>query len=98
MGYHYDAAPIPDELRRDFDVYDRIRELGLDLGTAEDNVTSLAGQGIAGVVFHESGLVYLSGVRGRNRPDERRPRRYRARANEARRTPRTSSSRACTGR
>lgn len=66
MGYHYDAAQIPDELRRDFDVYDRIKNLGIDLGTFEENITSLSGQGIANVVFHESGLVYLSGVPGGN--------------------------------
>ena len=66
MGYHYDGALIPDELRRDFDVYGRIKNLGVDLGTFEENVTSLSGQGIASVVFHESGLVYLSGVPGGN--------------------------------
>ena len=31
MGYHYDGALIPDELRRDFDVYDRIKNLEVDL-------------------------------------------------------------------
>jgi len=58
----YDSAVIPAELRRNFDVYQRIRELGIQLGSAEENVTSLEGRNIAGVVFHESGLVYLSGV------------------------------------
>src|SRR5918992_6071671 len=62
MGKHYDAFPMPAELRRGFDVYDRIRELGLELGTWEENVKSLAGANIAGAVIVESGLVYLSGI------------------------------------
>lgn len=62
MGKFYDAAIIPSELRRDFDVYDRVREAGIDLGSFEENVTSLEGRNIAGAVIHESGLVYLSGV------------------------------------
>jgi hypothetical protein len=62
MGKHYDAFPMPAELRRGFDVYDRIRELGIALGTWEENVKSLAGANIAGAVIVESGLVYLSGV------------------------------------
>ncbi len=62
MGKYYDDAIIPTELRRSYDVYDRISELGIDLGTRGDNVQSLQGQNIAGIVFQESGLVYLSGV------------------------------------
>lgn len=62
MGRFYDDALIPSELRRNFDVYDRIRELGIELGTWEENVTSLTGAGIASAVFVESGLVYLSGT------------------------------------
>ena len=62
MGKYYDQAAIPDELRRNYDVYDRVRELGIDLGTFEQQVRSLEGRNIAGAVFHESGLVYLSGV------------------------------------
>ena len=38
MGKHYDNAAIPDVMRRDFNVYDRISELGIDLGTFEENV------------------------------------------------------------
>ena len=72
MGKHYDNAAIPDVMRRDFDVYDRIAELGIDLGTFEENVTSLADSPIAHMVFHESGLMYLSGSSGRHLPDERR--------------------------
>ena len=62
MGKYYNESIIPTELRRNFDVYDRIQKLGIDLGTWENNVKSLAGAGIAGVVFSESGITYLSGV------------------------------------
>jgi hypothetical protein len=62
MGKFYDEAIIPKELRRNFDVYNRIRELRLDLGNWEENVASIAGVGNATVLFTESGLVYLSGV------------------------------------
>ena len=68
MGKHYDNAAIPDVMRRDFDVYDRIAELGIDLGTFEENVTSLADSPIAHMVFHESGLMYLSGSSGGTYP------------------------------
>lgn len=68
VGRYYDEASIPDELRRNIDVYDRIRSLGISLGTFEENVVSLAGARIAGVVIHESGLVYLSGSTGGTLP------------------------------
>jgi hypothetical protein len=58
----YDEALLPDELRRSFDVYDRIRELGISLGSFSEDVVSLEGAGIAAAVVHESGLVYLSGT------------------------------------
>ena len=62
MGKFYDDALLPDELRRNFDVYDRIRELGIPLGSFDEDVVSLADAGIAAAVVHESGLVYLSGT------------------------------------
>ena len=62
MGTFYDNSTIPAELHRNYDVYDRIDELGIDLGTFEDRVSSLQGRNICGAVFHESGLVYLSGI------------------------------------
>src|SRR5215471_21008238 len=68
VGKYYDEALIPDELRRTFDVYDRIRALQLSLGSFETDVVSLANAGIAGVVLHESGLVYLSGTTGGTLP------------------------------
>jgi hypothetical protein len=68
MSKYYDEALIPAELRRTFDVYDRIRALQLPLGSFETDVVSLANAGIAGVVLHESGLVYLSGTTGGTLP------------------------------
>ena len=62
MSKFYDEALLPDELRRNFDVYDRIQELGIPLGSFDEDVVSLAGAGIATAVVHESGLVYLSGT------------------------------------
>ena len=62
MGRFYEKATVPPELRRNFDVYNRMKELRIELGTWEENVTSLAGAGIASAVFVESGLVYLSGT------------------------------------
>jgi hypothetical protein len=68
VSKYYDEALIPAEMSRDFDVYDRVRSLGIDLGTFEDHVVSLAGANIAGAVVHESGLVYLSGTAGGTLP------------------------------
>ena len=62
MSRFYDEALLPDELRRNFHVYDRIRELGIPLGSFSEDVVSLEGAGIAAAVVHESGLVYLSGT------------------------------------
>ena len=62
MSKFYDEALLPDELRRSFDVYDRIRELGISLGSFSEDVVSLEGAGIAAAVVHESGFVYLSGT------------------------------------
>ena len=68
MSTYYDEAIIPDELRRNFNVYDRIEKIGLALGTFDENVVSLADARIAGVVIQESGLVYLSGSPGGSEP------------------------------
>ncbi|MGH2371303.1 MAG: hypothetical protein ACRDI2_24270, partial [Chloroflexota bacterium] len=59
---------LPAELRRTYDVYDRIKQLGIDLGTFEQQVTSLKGRNIASAVIQESGLVYLSGVGAGSKP------------------------------
>ena len=68
MSKHYDEALLPPGMRRDFDVYQRIEKLGIDLGTFDQHVVSLAGANIAGAVVHESGLVYLSGTAGGTLP------------------------------
>lgn len=75
MGKHYDEALIPNEMRRNFDVYDRIKDLGIDLGTFENNVRSLEDAVIAGVVIQESGIVYLSGAPGGTQPMNDEPER-----------------------
>ena len=62
MSKYYDDAVIPDEMRRNFDVYERIDKLGIAIGSFEEDVVSLAGAGIAGAVIQESGLVFLSGT------------------------------------
>jgi hypothetical protein len=62
MSQYYDEAILPAEMRRNFDVYERIEKLGLSLGSFEADVVSLPGGNIAGAVMHESGLVSLSGT------------------------------------
>ncbi len=68
MSKYYDEALIPDEMRRQHDVYERITDLGIDLGTFEENVSALDGAVYAGTVFHESGLVWMAGVPGGKQP------------------------------
>jgi hypothetical protein len=62
MGKYYDECLIPAELRRNYDIYDRIKELGIDLGSRDEQVRSLQGRNICGAVIQEGGTVYLSGV------------------------------------
>jgi len=66
MSKFYENSIIPEEVRRDYDVYERISELGIDLGTYDEHVKDITSSGlpIATVLFHESGLVYLSGEGG----------------------------------
>lgn len=68
MGKFYEQSIIPESFRRNFSVYDRINKLNIQLGTFEENVTSIKGSALAGVIFHESGLVYLSGQAGGTYP------------------------------
>ena len=68
MSKYYDEAVLSPGMKRDFDVYQRIEKLGIDLGTFDQHVVSLAGANIAGAVVHESGLVYLSGTAGGTLP------------------------------
>ena len=66
MSHYYENSIVPKEIRRNFNVYDRINKLGIKLGTFKEHVTSITKSGlpIASVLFHESGLVYLSGEGG----------------------------------
>ena len=66
MSNYYDNSIVPNELKRNFDVYDRIKELNINLGSYNENVNDITSSGlpIATVLFHQSGLVYLSGEGG----------------------------------
>ena len=75
MSRYYDEAVMPDELRRNYDVYDRIRELGIELGSFEEDVVSLAKPHpvkkfvpYAGAVILADGLVHLSAQGGGSLP------------------------------
>jgi hypothetical protein len=48
--------------KRDFDVYSRIKELGIDLGRREDVIPIPKGRRICSLTFTPSGLVFTSGV------------------------------------
>ncbi len=48
--------------KRNFDVYDRISRLGIDLGQKEDSLPPLGVQNLAQATFTPSGLVFLSGT------------------------------------
>jgi len=48
--------------KRDFDVYDRIKELGIDLGRKEEVIPPPKGRRICSLTFTPSGLVFTSGV------------------------------------
>ena len=50
--------------KRDFDVYDRIGQLGIDLGGKTDSVREPKGSRISGLTFTPSGLVFTSGAGG----------------------------------
>ena len=68
MGRYYDESIIPEDLRRNFDVYERIEKLEIELGSRDENVKSLKGAGIASVIFSEAGLIYMSGMAGGKLP------------------------------
>ena len=54
MSKFYKNSIIPEKLKRNFDVYERINQLGINLGKYEENVSNItkAGLPIASVVFH----------------------------------------------
>ena len=55
MGKFYKNSIIPEKLRRNFDVYERINQLGINLGKYEENVSNItkAGLPIASIVFQK---------------------------------------------
>ena len=60
MGHFYENSIIPQHLRRNFDVYERMEKLELDLGTLDQWINrDLKGANICTITFHESGLVYI---------------------------------------
>ena len=48
--------------KRNFDVYDRISRLGIDLGKKEDALPPPGAENLAQATFTPSGLVFLSGT------------------------------------
>ncbi len=55
-------AELHSDWQRDFDVYDRIRALGIDLGAKEDTISAPRGRRICSLTFTPSGLVFTSGT------------------------------------
>jgi len=54
--------------KRDFDVYDRLKGLGIDLGKREDSISPPQGRRICVLTFTPSGLVFTSGTGGGSGP------------------------------
>jgi hypothetical protein len=61
-------ADIHASWTRDFDVYDRIKKIGIDLGKKEAVVAPMKGRRIANLAFTPSGLVFTSGTGGGTGP------------------------------
>jgi hypothetical protein len=61
-------AEIHASWKRDFDVYDRIKEVGIDLGSKDAVVPSMKGRRIANLTFTPSGLIFTSGTGGGTGP------------------------------
>ena len=61
-------ADIHSSWKRDFDVYDRIKELGIDLGKKDDVISDPKGRRICSLTFTPSGLVFTSGTGGGSGP------------------------------
>jgi hypothetical protein len=55
-------SEINEKWQRDFDVYERIEKLGLDMGTKEEVLPPPKGARICKLTFTPSGLVFTSGV------------------------------------
>ena len=50
--------------KRNFDVYDRVKELGIDLGDRANTISDPKGRRICSLTFTPSGLVFTSGTGG----------------------------------
>ncbi len=57
-------AELHSSWTRDFDVYDRIQALGIDLGKKEEAIQDPRGRRISMLTFTPSGLVFTSGTGG----------------------------------
>ena len=57
-------ADLNERWKRDFDVYDRIDKLGIDLKTKDEILPDAAGRRIAMLTFTPSGLIFTSGTGG----------------------------------
>ena len=63
---------LPTRWQRDYDVYDRLAELGIDLGRREDAIAPETNR-IPRLIFTPSGLLFFSGSgRGRGSGHQRR--------------------------
>lgn len=56
------GSMLPKAWQRDWDVYDRAKELGIDFGKKEDAIPEPTGRRICMVTFTPSGLVFTSGT------------------------------------
>ena len=61
-------ADLPDAWQRDFDVYDRINKLGIDLKTKAEVLSAPKGRRICSATITPSGLVFTSGTGGGHGP------------------------------
>ena len=63
-----EMAEIHSSWQRDFDVYDRVKALGIDLRTKEATISDPKGRRICSLAFTPSGLVFTSGTGGGSGP------------------------------
>ena len=61
-------AELLDSWKRGFDVYDRVREVGIDLGDRDSTISDPKGRRICSVTFTPSGLGFTSGTGGGKGP------------------------------
>lgn len=61
-------SELHESCKRGFDVYDRLKELGVDLGKREESISAPKGRRICTLTFTPSGLVFTSGTGGGSGP------------------------------